>query len=384
MESGKLFLEFDSCLLTKKCRFDNLYSRISTRTDRVLTEVIIMLTERQLQIFQVIIDEFIESAHPVGSRAISEKENINVSAATIRNVMAELENMGFLEKTHSSSGRVPSEKGYRYYVDHLITPVNKNHEINLIKHLIDDGIYEFEQLIQMAAEVLSDLTNYTSIILGPEIFETNLKQIQIVPLSPQTAVAILITNTGHVEHRAFSIPSAIQTSDLEKMVNILNDRLRDVPIINLAEVLNNEVLLLMKRYIRNVEDSFAYLREIFLHEQPIKLYIGGKSNLFTQPEFNDVNKMHSFYSMMEREEEIANLIKRKTNGITVTIGNENKEEAIKNFSLITASYELGDNQKGTIALLGPTRMKYRKVINLLSALSNEMTDALDMWNKKQE
>src|SRR5690625_3829389 len=107
----KLFLEFDSCLLTKKCRFDNLYSRISTRTDRVLTEVIIMLTERQLQIFQVIIDEFIESAHPVGSRAISEKENINVSAATIRNVMAELENMGFLEKTHSSSGRVPSEKG---------------------------------------------------------------------------------------------------------------------------------------------------------------------------------------------------------------------------------------------------------------------------------
>ena len=134
-----------------------------------------MLTNRQLQIFQVIIDEFIESAHPVGSRAISEKENINVSAATIRNVMAELESMGFLEKTHSSSGRIPSEKGYRYYVDHLITPVKEKQEINLIKHLIDDGIYEFEQLIQMAAEILSDLTNYTSIIHGPEIFETNLK-----------------------------------------------------------------------------------------------------------------------------------------------------------------------------------------------------------------
>ena len=343
-----------------------------------------MLTDRQLQIFQVIIDEFIESAHPVGSRAISEKENINVSAATIRNAMAELESMGFLEKTHSSSGRIPSEKGYRYYVDHLIAPIKEKQEINLIKHLIDDGIYEFEQLIQMAAEILSDLTNYTSIILGPEIFETNLKQIQIVPLSPQTAVAILITNTGYVEHRTFSIPPEIQTSDLEKMVNILNDRLRNVPIINLAEVLNNEVLSLMKRYIRNVEESFAYLREIFLHEQPIKLYVGGKSNLFTQPEFNDVNKIHSFYSMMEREEEIANLIKRKTNGIKVTIGNENEAEAIKNFSLITASYELGDNQKGTIALLGPTRMQYRKVINLLSALSNEMTNALVMRNKKQE
>lgn len=343
-----------------------------------------MLTDRQLQIFQVIIDEFIESAHPVGSRAISEKENINVSAATIRNVMAELENMGFLEKTHSSSGRVPSEKGYRYYVDHLISPISEKNEVNLIKHLIDDGLFEFEQIIQMAAEVLSNLTNYTSIILGPEIFETRLKQLQIVPLSSQTAVAILITNTGHVEHRTFSIPSSIEAADLEKMVNILNDRLRDVPLINLAQVLNNEVLFLMKRYMSNVEHSLDYLKEIFLHDQPIKLYIGGKSNLLTQPEFNDVNKIHSFYSMMEREEEIANLIKRKTNGIKVTIGNENKEEAIKNFSLITASYEHGRNQKGTIALLGPTRMEYRKVINLLNALSNEMTDALDIWNKKQE
>lgn len=345
-----------------------------------------MLTDRQLQILRVIIDEFIESAHPVGSRAISQMENIKVSAATIRNVMAELESMGFLEKTHSSSGRIPSEKGYRYYVDNLISPmpVSEDHEINLIDHLIDDGLFEFEQIIQMSAHVLSDLTNYTSIILGPEIYETNLKQLQIVPLSKQAAVAILITNTGHVEHRTFSIPSSIQAADLEKMVNILNDRLRDVPIINLAEVLNNEVLFLMKKYMNNVEASLDYLKEIFLHEQPIKLYIGGKSNLLTQPEFNDVNKIHSFYSMMEREEEIANLIKRKTNGIKVTIGNENKEEAIKNFSLITASYELGDNQKGTIALLGPTRMKYRKVINLLNALSNEMTDALDKWNKKQE
>src|SRR5690625_7991068 len=110
-----------------------------------------MLTNSQLQIFQFIIDEFIESSHPFGSRAISEKENINVSAATIRNVMAELESMGFLEKTHSSSGRIPSEKGYRYYVDHLITPIKEKQEINLIRHLIDDGIYEFEQQIGRAS-----------------------------------------------------------------------------------------------------------------------------------------------------------------------------------------------------------------------------------------
>ncbi|MEC5422203.1 heat-inducible transcriptional repressor HrcA [Virgibacillus sp. C22-A2] len=343
-----------------------------------------MLTERQLLILQVIIDDFIESAHPVGSRAISKKENISYSAATIRNEMADLEDMGFLEKTHSSSGRVPSEKGYRYYVDHLISPVRKQKNVNVIKHIIQDGFFEFEQLVQKSAEVLSDLTNYTSIILGPELFETKLKQLQIVTLSDHTAVAILITNTGHVEHRSFSIPSEIDPSDLEKMVNILNDRLHGIPIIHLPEMFNKEIASLMKMYLSNYDKSYDYLRAVFSHEHPVKLYVGGKSNILLQPEFNDVEKIRSFYSMMENEDEIANLLKGTTNGINVTIGNENQVDAIKDLSLITASYQLGDGQMGTIALLGPTRMEYRKVITLLNVLSNEMTEALYKWYRNNE
>ncbi|HLS61481.1 MAG TPA: heat-inducible transcriptional repressor HrcA [Virgibacillus sp.] len=343
-----------------------------------------MLTARQLLIFKVITDDFIESAHPVGSRAISEKKDISLSAATIRNVMAELEELGFLEKTHSSSGRIPSEKGYRYYVDHLISPAREQSDIHVIKHMIQDGFFEFEQIVQMSAEVLSDLTNYTSIILGPELLDTKLKQLQIITLSKHSAVAILITDTGHVEHRSFSIPTAIHPGDLEKMVNILNDRLYDVPIVQLSAILNTEIVTLMKKYVHGVDQSFMYLKEIFAHEQPIKLYIGGKSNILMQPEFKDVNKVHPFFSMMEKEDELVNLLKNKQDGIKVTIGNENKVDAIKNFSLITASYELSENQMGTIALLGPTRMEYRKVINILSALSNEMTDALNMWDKDDE
>lgn len=173
-----------------------------------------MLTERQLTILQVIIDDFIDSAHPIGSRALSKKENLPYSAATIRNEMADLEELGFLEKTHTSSGRVPSEKGYRYYVDHLIGPIisPSPNEVTIIKNIIDDGFFEFEQIVQMSAEVLSKLTSYTSIILGPEMFETKLKQIQILPLSAHTAVAILVTNTGHVEHRSFSIPEKVRAS----------------------------------------------------------------------------------------------------------------------------------------------------------------------------
>jgi heat-inducible transcriptional repressor len=343
-----------------------------------------MLTERQLLILQVIIDDFIASAHPVGSRAISKKDNITFSAATIRNEMADLEDMGFLEKTHSSSGRVPSEKGYRYYVDHLIAPDTKEKNIKLIQHMIKDGFFEYEQIVQMSAELLSNLTNYTSIILGPEVFETKLKQIQIVSLSPQTAVAVLITNTGHVEHRSFSMPAAINARDLEKMVNILNNRLYGVPLIRLQDKLQSEIMSLLKIYLDDFEKSYDYLKAVFFHEQPVKLYFGGKSNILKQPEFKDVDKIRSFYTMIEQEEEIASLLKGAADGIRVTIGNENEVDAIKDFSLITASYQLGEDQLGTIALLGPTRMEYKKVITLLNTLSNEMTEVLYTWFKTGE
>ncbi|MFC2948403.1 heat-inducible transcriptional repressor HrcA [Virgibacillus sediminis] len=343
-----------------------------------------MLTERQLLILQVIIDDFIETAHPVGSRAISKKDDITYSAATIRNEMADLEDMGYLEKTHSSSGRVPSEKGYRYYVDHLIKPASMNEGIKVIRNFINEGFFEFEQLVQTSAEVLSELTNYTSIILGPELVETKLKQLQIVTLSQHTAVAILITNTGHVEHRTFSVPAEINPADLEKMVNILNERLQGVPLINLPDMFNAEINLLMRSYLQDYEKSHDYLKAIFQHDHPVKLYIGGKSNILMQPEFNDVEKIRAFYSLMEQEEEIASLLKKKTDGLNVSIGTENPVDAIKDLSLITSAYHLGEGQVGTIALLGPTRMEYRKVITLMNVLSNEMTDAFYKWYQKND
>lgn len=340
-----------------------------------------MLTERQLLILEVIIDDFIQSAKPVGSRALAKKDSISFSAATIRNEMADLEEMGLLEKTHTSSGRTPSELGYRYYVDHVIAPSAQVGDVHVIRDLLQGSFLEMEQIVQMSAELLSELTNYTSIILGPEIFEAKLKQLQFVTLSPKTAVAILITNTGHVEHRSFTIPEEMKASDLEKMVNIINDRLYGVPIYRLPELLQTEVQDLMKQYIDEYEKSYQYLKAAFIGDQPAKLYIGGKSNMLMQPEFNDVGKLRAFYRMMDNEGQIADLLKSKKNGIKVTIGHENKLEAIKDLSLITASYNLGGEQMGTIALLGPTRMEYRKVITLLHALSNEMTEALCLWYK---
>jgi len=342
-----------------------------------------MLTERQLLILHVIIDDFIKTAQPVGSRAIAKKNQISYSPATIRNVMADLEEMGLIEKTHSSSGRIPSEKGYRYYVDFIVSPYITTEHLNVFQNLLQDDFLEMEQVIQQSAEILSELTNYTSIVLGPEVFETKLKQLQIVPLSSQAAVAILVTDTGHVEHRAFTIPDEIESADLEKMVNILNDRLYGIPIFNLPQKLNSEIITMLKTYVNDFEKSYDYLKAAFFNEHPVKLHISGKTNLIMQPEFDDVEKVRSFYELMEREEDIANLLKAHTDGIRVLIGEENEVDEIKDFSLITASYRLGEDQLGTIALLGPTRMEYRRVINLLHALSSEMTQTIGMWYKRK-
>ncbi|MGP4074459.1 heat-inducible transcriptional repressor HrcA [Halobacillus sp. K22] len=339
-----------------------------------------MLTERQLLILQVIIDDFILTAQPVGSRSIAKKDAVTFSSATIRNEMADLEEMGYIEKTHSSSGRVPSEKGYRFYVDHLLAPLRlSNKEILTIREAFDDKMLEFERVVQKSAGILSDLTNYTSIILGPEVFETKLKQLQIVPLNDQSAIAILVTNTGHVEHRAFNVPVEINPSNLEKMVNILNSRLQGVPLVKLHEKLHTEISDLLKTHTDQHEQAFSYLEAALLDDHSTKLYIGGKTNILRQPEFRDLDKVRSLYATIEQENDIADLLRSGEEGINVRIGQENPFDAMQNCSLITASYKLSNNQIGTIALLGPTRMEYNRMFSLMNVLSKHMTETFKGW-----
>ncbi|WP_208590159.1 heat-inducible transcriptional repressor HrcA [Gracilibacillus suaedae] len=339
-----------------------------------------MLTERQIQVLQVIIDEFIHTAQPIGSRAIAKKEDISFSPATIRNEMADLEELGFIEKTHTSSGRVPSEKGYRFYVDNLMLPFRlSNQDMGMIQRTFEREMIEFEKVVQKSARVLSDLTNYTSIILGPEVFETTLKQIQIISLSEHTAVAILVTSTGHVEHRYFNVPTTMQTADLEKLVNILNDRLVGVPIVHLQQKMYGEVAEMLQRYSSDFEATYAYLKEALLEKQPVKLYMDGKTNIMLQPEFHDIDKIQSLYSVMEKEDQLANLLRTSGKGIKVSIGQENELAAMQDCSLITATYSLGDEQLGTIALLGPTRMEYSRVVSILNVLSNRLSHKFNSW-----
>ncbi len=336
-----------------------------------------LLTDRQLLILQVIVDDFIRSAQPVGSRSLSKKGEISLSSATIRNEMADLEEMGFIEKTHTSSGRVPSEKGYRYYVDHLLSPqALDQQDIKIIQSIFAEKIFEFEKIIQRSAKILSELTNYTSIVLGPAVSVNKLKRIQIIPLNKETAVAILVTDSGHVENRTFSLPGSINSSDLEKMVNILNERLNGVPLDELHDNIYKEVASLLKQHINNYDWLLHSIAETVKIPNTEKLFFAGKTNMLSQPEFHDITKVRNLLTIIDHEEWITDMIRSNSAGIHVKIGSEIQNSIMENCSLITATYSAGSEKLGTIAILGPTRMEYSRVIGLLKLLSRDLSSVL--------
>ncbi|WP_226667340.1 heat-inducible transcriptional repressor HrcA [Metabacillus litoralis] len=342
-----------------------------------------MLTDRQLLILQVIIDDFIHSAQPVGSRTLAKKDEITFSSATIRNDMADLEDLGFIEKTHSSSGRVPSEKGYRYYVDHLLAPQRLTKtEVSQIKSIYAEKIFELEKVVQKSAQILSDMTNYTSIVLGPKVNENRLKRIQIVPINYETAVAIIVTNTGHVENRTITFPGALDPSEIEKMVNILNERLSGVPLVDLQDKIYKEVVTVLKDHIENYDILLKMMAGSLTMDASEKIYFGGKTNMLSQPEFADIGRIRSLLTMIEHEEELYGLLKTSHAGISIKIGKENDNMAMENCSLITATYSLGAQKLGTIAVLGPTRMEYSRVVSLLTRMTNDLSKTLtDLYHE---
>lgn len=337
-----------------------------------------MLTDRQLLILQVIIDDFIRSAQPIGSRSLSKKKELPLSSATIRNEMADLEEYGLIEKTHTSSGRVPSEKGYRYYVDHLLAPhALDSEDVMKIHSIFSERIYELEIIAQRSAKILSELTNYTAILLGPAVKDNRLKKLQIVPLNNETAIAIIITDTGHVENRLFSLPKGIAPGEIEKTVNILNERLTSIPIAELQDKIYQEVAELLQRNINHYDQILKIIAEtIFTSSSEEKIFLGGKMNMLNQPEFNNIEKVRTFMDFIEEEKELYELFRHTPNGIHVKIGKENQLSTMEDCSLITATYSIGQEQVGTIAIVGPKRMEYSRVISLLDVLSNDMSIAL--------
>jgi heat-inducible transcriptional repressor len=341
-----------------------------------------MLTERQRKILSAIVDDYIRSAEPVGSRSISKRGDVGFSPATIRNEMSDLEELGYLEQPHTSAGRIPSHLGYRYYVDHLLKTASlSGQEFDVIKLFFAEKIHEMEQVIQQVAMILSNLTHYTSIVLGPEVFTTSLKALQIVPLTERQAVAIIVTSTGRVENKVVTIPDNVSLAEIEKMVNLLNAKLKNVPLVQLKAKLYNEIAGEMSKYVNGYEELLKIVEDAVSTDDEGRIYLGGTTNMLTQPEFRDVDKVKSILDMLEETPKLLKLVTNAPLGIQVRIGKENLLEAMEDCSLITATYSVDDQVLGTIGILGPTRMEYGKVISILDLLSKNMTAILGRWYK---
>ena len=338
-----------------------------------------MLTSRQNLVLKTIVEEFVATALPVGSRVLSKKEDLNFSAATIRNEMADLEELGFIEKTHTSSGRIPSHKGYRYYVDYL---VEKQSDETVIPEalkfnaLITQKQLAKETAVKEAMKTLSSLTNYTSILLGPSRANSVVQKIQFVPLSENQAVLILITNGGHVENVTTTLPNGVDIALMENIIKALDKLLAGVRVSDVESKLTEGFEHQLYEYISYKEEILYAMLKLLAQSMDNNAYmLTGKSNILKQPEFSDLNEVTTLYDMIE-EDQIIKVIDDYDGetGLTVRIGAENEIKAMDNCTLITVPYRINDDEQGKIALLGPTRMEYQKMIPLLEYVAKLMSD----------
>jgi heat shock gene repressor HrcA len=342
-----------------------------------------MLTDRQLLLLQLLVNDYIVSAEPVGSRSISKRDDVHYSPATIRNDLADLEELGYLEKTHLSSGRVPSEKGYRYYVDHLLSPeILTQDEMTTIREAYRRQFSETDDLLHVTASVLSEFTNYTAIMIGPELLDMRLKHIELIKLSARQGVLIIVTDTGRVENRTVSFPETVRAEDVEKIVNILNDKLNMVPLYQLQKKLDTEVRTVLRKNIAEYQRVMSLLKDGLSISDPNRIFYSGKSNILEQPEFRDINKVITLLKVFESDDLVHELMNIPPGGLHIRIGRENKLDGIEDCSLITTTYSAGDEHLGTVAVIGPKRMAYPRVVTLIDVLAKLLTKSLSKEKNK--
>lgn len=328
-----------------------------------------MLTDRQNQILKLIITEYIKSARPVGSNLICKE--LKCSSATIRNEMASLEELGLLEKTHTSSGRVPSEQGYRYYVDHLMKPKELNGEDMLkLQIIFNNQQLELNDYLSESLKLIADITNYTSIVLGGTSHDNKLKEISVVPIDNENLIVIVVTDKGHVENKKITLKN-VSHEEIRKTVNLINDLIVGTPIDEVSSKLEFEIKPIIGRYVKEHEIVYNTFYQVFKDFSSKNVNVVGKNNILKQPEFSSVDKIKDIFSKLDNEEQIINSIEEENNDIKVYIGKENNLD--DEVTVIKTKYHTAD-QEGTIAIVGPKRMDYDRVVTLLEYIKSNIEE----------
>ncbi|MCL1805332.1 MAG: heat-inducible transcriptional repressor HrcA [Clostridiales bacterium] len=339
------------------------------------------LEDRKKKVLEAIILDYIATAEPVGSRTITKKYDLGVSPATIRNEMADLEDLGLIEQPHTSAGRIPSQFGYRYYVDYLMEKENLTNEIkNFIRKNLRDEIRAKEDIVQGAVRLLSQISRHTAVLILSTYSQNVLTHIQLLPVGDRRMVLILVLDNGHVEHQVIELEKPLSEREIGEMADMLRQAVCGLTVAQWRKLSLKTVRSQWEGQIHLLKEILDVIEDTLTVEYERKLYLSGTLNIMNQPEFRDVDKVRQVLSLLEEQRIMEDLMMNMDEGesrpISIKIGTENEYENLSACSLVTATYHINGRVMGRIGLLGPTRMDYSRNISLLDYMSRYLSEGL--------
>ena len=333
-----------------------------------------MLDERKKKVLQAIVEEYINTAEPVSSNALTKNHGLDCSSATIRNEMAELEKRGFLDKTHTSSGRVPSEKGYRYYVDELVNDKDISlEEIKYISDKLETKVNEIEDLTKITANTISEVTHYTTVSIGPKTNQQIIKEIKFVLLGSRMMMAVILTDTGMIKETIIKFDEDITQKQVETINYMFNKKLKGQPLETIDRPLEDYLYDEMTYSVNVVKPIIEQIKKVL--EEDNKIYLEGTNRAFELPEFNSLEVAKNFINILDTKDLVADVLNNGlADDIKVYIGDENEQEQLKDFSVVTFKHKVNGKDLGTIGIIGPKRMDYSKVISVMKYISKKLNE----------
>ncbi|MBB6624288.1 heat-inducible transcriptional repressor HrcA [Clostridium gasigenes] len=335
------------------------------------------IDERKIKVLQAIINDYISTGEPVGSRTLAKKYDLGVGSATIRNEMADLEELGYLEQPHTSAGRIPSSKGYRLYVDSLmeVDPLTLQEELRIKEYIINSALYEVDKIVKQASTLLSELTNLTCIVQTPSVRKSYIKSIQLLKIDNHNLVLVVVTQSGLIKNNRIRVVEMPEQSEFQRINEVLQIRLKNLTI----EEINLEVINSLKIELTGYDEIFngmlPALYETLSQSESTDILVEGTTNIFNYPEYNNIDKAKEIISLLNNKDCVIELLEQ-SGDISVKIGDENFFPGAKECSIISAEYSLGGNAIGTIGLIGPRRINYSKVIAIMAQVMKELNKSI--------
>lgn len=343
-----------------------------------------MLDARKKKILQAIIEEYINTAEPVSSGIIVENYNLNCSSATIRNDMVELEHLGYIEKPHTSSGRVPSAKGYRFYVDELLNDEKISlDEIQYIKEKLENKVNEIQDLTKITTNTLSEITHYTTVAIGPDSTNDIISDVKLILLGNRILMAVILTESGAIKETIIKYDEDISQNQLESLNYLFNNKLKGKPLTKIDKPMEEYIISSMSDQIDVIKPIINQLNKSLSETE--EFYLEGASNVFDFPEFKKIDTARNFLNILDTKEQVMEILNTGfAENINIYIGEENDKEELRDLSIITFKHMVGNKDLGTIGIIGPKRMDYSKVISVMKYISKKLNENINDDNNDEK